>query len=147
MLHGTSLLSAFVHLYHYILLLEKIYNSISSSHYIIIFPEYWVDSYHDLSAGGFAFYSEFLVQTNDILEIFMQINVSSDPEKKELEIIQQRVKVVRIEEKPELECYLIACQFLMAEDETRMKINNALQAQEIVDAFNSADLLDEAGEF
>lgn len=145
--HPSNLLSAFVHLYHYILLLEKIYNSISSSNYIIIFPEYWVDSYHDLSPGGFAFYSEFLVQTNDILEIFMQVNVSSDPEKQKLEIIQQRVKVVRIEEKPEMECYLIACHFLMAADETRIKINNALQAQEIVDAFNSADLLDEAGGF
>lgn len=143
----SNLLTAFVNLYHYILLLEKIYNSISSSNYIIIFPEYWVDSYHDLSPGGFAFYTEFLVQTNDILEVFMQVNVSSDPKVEKLEIIQQRVKVVRIEEKQDLECYLIACHFLMANEETRMTINNALQAQEIVDAFNASDLLDEAGEF
>jgi len=143
----SNLLTAFVHLYHYILLLEKIYNSISSSNYIIIFPEYWVDRYHDLSPGGFAFYTEFLVDFNDILEIFMQVNVSADPKVEKLEIIQQRVKVVRIEEKPNLECYLIACHFLMADDETRMTINNALQGQEIVDAFNAADLLDGAGEF
>ncbi len=106
-----------------------------------------MEPYKDLSPGGFAFYSEFLVEINDILEVFMQVNVSSDPEVEKLEIIQQRVKVVRIEEKPEMECYLIACHFLMADEETRMVINNALQGQEIIDAFNSADLLDEAGEF
>lgn len=143
----SELLTAFINLYHYILLIEKIYNSISSSNYIIIFPEYWVEPYKDLSPGGFAFYSEFLVEINDILEVFMQVNVSSDPEVEKLEVIQQRVKVVRIEEKPEKECYLIACHFLMADEETRMVINNAIQGQEIIDAFNAADLLDEAGEF
>lgn len=141
--HPSKLLSAFVDLYHYTLLLEKIYNSISSSNYIIIFPEYWVDTYHDLSPGGFAFYSEFLVSVNDILEVFLQINVSDDYNVEEFEIIQQRVKVVRIEEKEDKGYYLIACHFLMISDETRLKINHALQAQEIIDAFNSSDLLDE----
>ncbi|MEA3405749.1 MAG: hypothetical protein U9R28_08425, partial [Pseudomonadota bacterium] len=110
--NASKLLHAFIDLYHYTLLMEKIYNNISSSNYIIVFPEYWTDDFHDISPGGVAFYTEFLVDQNDILELYFRVNISTSDEE-QFEIIHQKAKVVRVEEKPELEKYLIACEFII----------------------------------
>ncbi|MDG6773155.1 PilZ domain-containing protein [Thiomicrorhabdus sp. ZW0627] len=144
--NGSKLLKAFIDLYHYTLLMEKIYNNISSSNYIIIFPEYWSQEYQDISPGGFAFYSEFLVERNDILELFFRIDISKT-EIEEFEIIHQRAKVVRIEPKPDLGRYLIACEFMTVPEETVMLISHAIQGLEVKDAYNSSGLLDEDDAF
>lgn len=131
----SPLMGAFVSLYYYSHLLEKIYNNIASSEFILMFPQYWVNQYHNLSASGFAFYSEFLVHENDILQIMLRINKSSDPNEEDYEILQQKAKVVRIEEHPEKEMYLIACQFLLSEEHNLKLINYAVQAYEIHEAY------------
>lgn len=141
--NNSSLLMSFIDLYHYALLLERIYNSISASNYIIIFPEYWSSNYHDASPGGFSFYSEFLVDVNDILELFFQINISSNPEHPSYEILHQRAKVVRINPKLDLGYYQISCQFLNATEHNMGILRKALQSKEVVDAFESASLIDE----
>ncbi|HHS99870.1 MAG TPA: hypothetical protein ENK73_03345, partial [Thiomicrospira sp.] len=133
--NASKLLYAFIDLYHYTLLMEKVYNNISSSHYIIVFPEYWSEDYHDISPGGFAFYTEFLVDQNDILELYFRINISTNSEK-QYEIIHQKAKVVRVEEQPELEKNLIACEFIICPESSMELINHAIQAQEVKDAFN-----------
>lgn len=143
---GSKLLKAFIDLYHYTLLMEKIYNNISSSNYIIIFPEYWSQEYHDISPGGFAFYSEFLVEKNDILELFFRIDVSTT-EVADYEIVHQRAKVVRIDPRPDLGYYLIACEFMMCPESTILTITHATQGQEVKDAYNSSGLLDEDDAF
>ncbi|WP_028486415.1 PilZ domain-containing protein [Thiomicrorhabdus chilensis] len=140
--NGSKLLKSFIDLYHYTLLMEKIYNNISSSNYIIIFPEYWSRDYHDISPTGFAFLTEFLVDKNDILELFFRINVSTT-EVEDYEIIHQRAKVVRIEEKYDLGRYLIACEFIMCPKATIDIITKSTQGQEVIDAYNSAGLMDE----
>lgn len=137
--NSSKLLQAFIDLYRYILLLEKVYNNISSSSYVIVFPEYWSKDYQDISPGGFAFYSEFLLEKNDILELYFQIDVSTSHQP-EYEIIQQKAKVVRIEERPTLEKYVIACEFLMCPERTITLIGNAIQGQEVKDAFKSATI-------
>jgi len=139
----SKLLKAFIDLYHFTLLMEKVYNNISSSSYIIIFPEYWSKDYKDMSPGGFAFFTEFLVSKNDILELYFQIDVSKT-EVHEFEIVHQKARVVRIEEQPELEKYLIACEFILCPESNIQMINHAIQGQEVKDAFNSSSLLDES---
>jgi len=141
--NNSSLLMSFIDLYHYALLLEKIYNNISASNYIIIFPEYWSSDYHDASPGGFSLYSQFLVEVNDILELFLQVNISSDPEKPIYEILHQRSKVIRINARQDLGAYQISCQFINATEHNMGILRKALQSQEIVDAFNSAGFIDE----
>ncbi|MBN2864841.1 MAG: PilZ domain-containing protein [Thiotrichales bacterium] len=131
---ASKLLQAFIDLYHYILLMEKVYNNISSSRYVIIFPEYWSDDFKDISPGGFAFYTEFLVDKNDILELYFHIDVSKT-DQPNYEIIQQKAKVVRVEAHAELEKYLIACEFIMCPPKTIALISNAIQGQEVKDAF------------
>lgn len=135
--NASKLLQSFIDLYRYTLLIEKVYNNISSSSYVIVFPEYWSKDYHDISPGGFAFFSEFLLEKNDILELYFQIDVSTSS-KPEYETIHQKAKVVRIEERPALEKYLIACEFLMCPEKTITLISNAIQGQEVKDAFESA---------
>lgn len=144
--NGSKLLKAFIDLYHYTLLMEKIYNNISSSHYIIIFPEYWSKELHDISPGGFAFYSEFLVEKNDILELFLRINISTTAIE-EYEIVHQRAKVVRVEPKYDEGHYQIACEFMMCPEETLELITHATQGQEVKDAYASSGLLDEDDAF
>jgi len=138
----SKLLQAFIDLYHFTLLLEKVYNNISSSHYVIVFPEYWTDDYHDLSPGGFAFYSEFLVEKNDILELYMRVNVSKT-DTKQFEIIHQKAKVVRVQAVEEKEKYLIGCEFIICLNQEQQLISHAIQAQEVKDAYNSTGLLKE----
>jgi len=133
---ASSLLQAFIDLYHYTLLMEKVYNNISSSHYVIIFPEYWSKDFKDISPGGFAFYSEFLVNKNDILELYFNIDFSKT-EQPEYEVIKQKAKVVRVEEHAEMEKYLIACEFIMCPQKTISLISNAIQGQEVKDAFHA----------
>lgn len=141
--NNSSLLMSFIDLYHYAILLEKIYNNISASNYIIIFPEYWSSDYHDASPGGLSFYSEFLVNLNDILELFLQIRTSAPGQEAIYEILHQRCKVVRINERADLGYYQISCQFLTATEQTMGTIRKALQSQEVIDAFESAAFLDE----
>ncbi|WP_373018749.1 PilZ domain-containing protein [Thiomicrorhabdus sp.] len=145
--NGSKLLKAFIDLYHYTLLMEKVYNNISSSNYIIIFPEYWSQEYQDISPGGFAFLTEFLVEKNDILELFFRIDVSTSNGVEDFEIIHQRAKVVRIEPRADLGRYLIACEFMTCPEETVMLISHAIQGQEVKDAYNSSGLLDEDDAF
>ncbi len=138
----TKLLKALVDLYHYISLLEKIYNNISNSTYIIIFPEYWEDDYVSISCGGVGIYTEFLVEINDILEVFLRVNVSSNPDIEVFETIHQRAKVVRIDEVDGK--YLLACEFVMCSAETMTLISNSIQAKEVIEAYESMELLGEA---
>lgn len=142
----SSLLMSFIDLYHYTILLEKIYNNISASNYIIIFPEYWSENYHDVSQGGFSFFSEFLVEVNDILELFFQIDISPRSEKNIYEILHQRCKVVRIEERVDIGYYQIACQFLNPTETSMNIIRKATQSKEVKDAFDSACFMDEDSE-
>lgn len=130
----SKLLQAFIDLYHFTLLLEKVYNNISSSHYVIVFPEYWSDHYHDVSPGGFAFYSEFLVEENDILELYMRLNTSKT-DTKSFETVHQKARVVRVEEVKDKEMYLIACEYIICLQHEGQLITHAIQAQEVKDAF------------
>ncbi len=98
--NSSSLLMSFINLYHYAALLEKIYNNISSSNYIIVFPEYWSADYHDISSGGFSFFTPFLVDINDHLELFFRFDLSASDKTNDYEIVHQKAKVVRIDEKP-----------------------------------------------
>ncbi|MBO1923194.1 hypothetical protein [Thiomicrorhabdus sp. 6S3-12] len=139
----SYLLSSFIDLYNYAQLLEKIYNNISASNYIIIFPEYWSEHYHDASPVGFSFYSEFLVSVNDILELFFQLDLSDDPDKNVYDVIHQKVKVVRIDEHPDMGFYQISCQFLAPAAETMNTLRKALQSKEVIDAFESAAFMGE----
>lgn len=139
----SCLLSSLIAIYYYAQQLERIYNNISASNFIIIFPEYWSEDYQNASPGGFSFNSEFLVGLNDILEIFLQIDISPTPDKHVYEMIHQRVKVVRIDKKVDQGVYQISCQFLAPEEETMNVIRKSLQSQEIIDAFDSAAFLDE----
>lgn len=139
----SSLLMSFIDLYHYSALLEKIYNNISSSNYIIIFPEYWSKEYHDISAGGFSFFSEFMVDQNDILELFFQIDISDRKEVNEYEIIHQKAKVVRVEENEDLGVYQISCMFSSPDENNINLIKKAAQSKEIRDAYDSSGLMDE----
>lgn len=145
--NSSSLLMSFIDLYHYAALLEKIYNNISASNYIIIYPEYWSTNFHDVSPGGFSFYSEFLVDIHDVLELFIQVDTSPVENRKEEEIIHQRCKVVRIEEKKELGCYQISCQFLTPTEYNIELLRKATQSKEVQDAYESAGLMDEDGEW
>lgn len=134
-LNNRDLLGAFISLYFYSSLLERIYNNIASSEFIIMFPEYWADNYKNISSGGFAFYSEFQVFKNDILEIMLRVNISTNPDEPEYVDIQQKAKVVRIEEDESLGQYLIACQFLLAEEKNLKLINHSIQGFEVREAF------------
>ena len=131
----SYLLAAFIALYHFSHQLERIYNSIASSEFIIMFPEYWTDNYKNLSSGGFAFYSEFMVYKNDILEVMLRIDKSSDSENPEYEVLSQKAKVLRIEQDKQRGQYLIACQFLLAEEHNLKLINHTIQAFEIREAY------------
>ena len=130
----SHLLGAFLKLYDFSAQLERIYNNIASGEFIIMFPEYWVDDYKNISGGGFAFYSEFEVFMHDILEIMIRINTSKDPEQPHYEILKQKAKVLRIEPDPQGKRYLIACQFLLTEEKNLKLINYAIQALEIHEA-------------
>lgn len=138
----SKLLKSFIELYYYAVLLEKIYNNIAAGNYIIIFPEYWSQEYRDASPGGFAFYSQFLVSINDILELYIQINKSTDPNEPDYEIVHQRAKVVRINTLEEQGVYQISCQFLNITEHKMSLLRKTLQSKEIIDAFESADFLD-----
>ena len=143
--NGSRLLLSFINLYHYAVLLEKIYNNISSSQYIIVFPEYWTEDYHDISSGGFSFFTPFLVDVNDILELYFRFDVSPTQKANEYEIVHQKAKVVRIDERWDQGVYQISCQFLQPEKEVVDLIRKATQSKELKDAFASADLIDMAG--
>jgi len=126
-------------------LLEKIYNNISSSQYIIVFPEYWTEDYHDISSGGFSFFTPFLVDVNDILELFFRFDVSPTEKASDYEIVHQKAKVVRIDERWDQGVYQISCQFIQPEKAVVDLIRKATQSKELKDAFASADLIDMAG--
>ncbi|BBP46096.1 hypothetical protein THMIRHAS_14690 [Thiosulfatimonas sediminis] len=141
--NSSCLLTSFIDLYEYAQQLERIYNNISASNFIIIFPEYWSEDYYNASPGGFSFHSEFLVNLNDILEVFLQIDTSPDANKNSDQMLHQRVKVVRIDKVVEQGVYRISCQFLAPEEETMNLIRKSLQSQEIIDAFDAAAFIDE----
>lgn len=140
----SALLMSFIDLYHYAALLEKIYNNISSSNYIIVFPEYWTEDYHDISSGGFSFFTPFLVDIGDILELFFRFDTSPSDKNEAHEIIHQVAKVVRIDESEERGMYQISCQMLQPDEDKVDLIRKATQSKEIKDAFANADLIDVA---
>lgn len=140
--NSSNLLMSFINLYHYAALLEKIYNNISSSNFIIIFPEYWSEDYHDISSGGFSFHTPFLVDLNDIIELFFRIDISPSEKANEYEIIHQKAKVVRINEHMDKGVYQISCQFLQPDKDTMDVIRKATQSKELKDAFANAELMD-----
>lgn len=139
----SNLLKAFIDLYYYTALLEKIYNNISASNFVIIYPEYWSENYYNASTTSFAIHSEFLVEVNDILELFIQINLSCDKNNPKYEILHQRCKVVRIDEHLDKGYYQISCQFLTPTEHNMTIISKALQSQEVIEAFEAADFLEE----
>lgn len=140
--NSSHLLMSFINLYHYAALLEKIYNNISSSSYIIVFPEYWTEEYHDISSGGFSFHTPFLVDVNDILELYFRLDISPTEKANDYEIIHQKAKVVRIDEHTEQDLYQISCQFIQPEKHIVELIRKATQSKELQDAFSNAELLD-----
>jgi hypothetical protein len=145
--NSSSLLMSFINLYHYAALLEKIYNNISSSNYIIVFPEYWSADYHDISSGGFSFFTPFLVDINDHLELFFRFDLSASDKTNDYEIVHQKAKVVRIDEKTDIGAYQISCQFLHPDKNTMDLIRKATQSKELKDAFSNAELIDTVDEY
>ena len=134
----TKLLQSFIDLYHFTLLLEKVYNKISRRQYVIIFPEHWSDHYLNVSPDGFAFYSKFLVEESDVLELYMRFNTSKT-EVKSFETIHQKARVVRVEQLKGKEMYLIACEYIICLQNEEQLITHAIQAQEVKDAFVAKD--------
>ncbi|UQB42471.1 hypothetical protein JX580_00715 [Thiomicrospira microaerophila] len=140
-LKEVKFLRALVNLYHYIALLEKIYNHIANSSFILVFPEYWEENYVNISCGGIGIYTDYLVKVNDILEVLLRFNTSTDPRYEDYEIIHQRAKVLRIEEDKARGQYLLACQFILCPKKTMDLISNSIQAREVIHAYNAAELL------
>ncbi|WP_044413695.1 PilZ domain-containing protein [Thiomicrospira microaerophila] len=137
----VKFLRALVSLYHYIALLEKIYNHIANSSFIIVFPEYWEENYVNISCGGIGIYTDYLVKKNDILEVFLRFNISTDPRHEFYEIIHQRAKVLRVEENKARGQYLLACQFMLCPRKTMDLISNSIQAKEVIHAYNAVELI------
>jgi len=133
--NNSSLLSSFIDLYDYAEQLERIYNNISASSFIIIFPEYWSDHFKDATQVSFSFYSQFLVDVNDVLELYLQVDNNPHEDESDFEIFHQKVKVMRIDEHADMGVYQISCQFLSPDEKVMTTLNKALQSQEIIDAY------------
>jgi hypothetical protein len=81
------------------------------------------------------------------LELFFRFDLSASDKTNDYEIVHQKAKVVRIDEKTDIGAYQISCQFLHPDKNTMDLIRKATQSKELKDAFSNAELIDTVDEY